>query len=98
MSKLVITKNDGEIVEFDGVIGHQIGNGAVQVMMKDGTQHVFNNFIEVFVDLDDADKKGFKKRIEEAEAAAEAKMNAEQPKVGGKKKPKPKLKAVALDS
>ncbi len=96
MSKLVITKNDGEVVEFDDVIGHQIGNGAVQVMMKDGTQHVFNNFIEVFVDLDDADKEGFKKRIAEAEASAEAKMNAEQPKGGGKKKPK--LASVALDS
>ncbi len=98
MSKLVITKNDGEIVEFEDVIGHQIGNGAVQVMMKDGTQHVFNNFIEVFIDLDDADKAAFKKRIDDAEAAAAAKMEAEQLKDTGGGEKKPKLKAVSLDS
>ena len=79
MSKLVVTKANGDILEFENTIGHQIGNGAVQVMLGDGTQYVFNNFIEVFIDLDEEEKGLFKDRIAQAEANAAAKM-AEQGK------------------
>ncbi len=70
MSKLHITKTDSEVVVFDDVIGHQVGNGAVQVMNRDGTQYIYNNFQEVFIDLDDEEKAAFQATIENAEAKA----------------------------
>ncbi len=74
MSKITVTKADGTEEEFTETIGHQIGNGAVQIMMNDGTQVIFNNFKEVFIDLDEDEKASFKERIVEAEAAAQAKL------------------------
>ncbi len=76
MSKITVTKADGTEEEFTETIGHQIGNGAVQIMMNDGTQIIFNNFKEVFIDLDEDEKASFKKQIVAAEAAAEAKLKA----------------------
>ncbi len=76
MTKVVVVKEDGTKKIFKNTVGHQIGNGAVQVMMTDGSQRVYNNFKEVYVDLDADDKKAFKLRMEAAEAAAKAQMAA----------------------
>ncbi len=74
MTKLVVTTQFGDDLVFEDVIGHQIGNGAVQIMNRDGTQNIYNNFREIFVDLDDDEKASFTKQIETAEKAAEDKM------------------------
>ncbi len=74
MTKLVVTTQFGDDLVFENVIGHQIGNGAVQIMNRDGTQNIYNNFREIFVDLDDEEKATFTKRIDEAEKAADIKM------------------------
>ncbi len=74
MTKLIVTTQFGDDLVFEDVIGHQIGNGAVQIMNRDGTQNIYNNFREIFVDLDDEEKATFTKRIDEAEKAADIKM------------------------
>ena len=84
MSSVTIVKENGESEVFKDTIGHQIGNGAIQVMLGDGTQKIFNNFREVAIDLDDEEKSSFKKTIEAAEANARAKIE-EQEKAEGVK-------------
>ncbi len=92
MTKVVVVKEDGAKKIFKNTIGHQIGNGAVQVMMNDGSQRVYNNFKEVYVDLDADDKKAFKLRMEAAESAAKAQMAANDAQ------PEKVSNVVALDS
>lgn len=78
MSKLVVRKSDGQEIEFKDTIGHQVGNGAVQIMMGNGEQRIFNNFIEVSILLTAKEKKEFKARMAKAEADAKAKIDAQE--------------------
>lgn len=95
MSTITVTKANGELEVFEKTMGHQIGNGAVQVMNEDGTQVVFNNFQEVHVDLDDEEKTAFKKRITDVEEQAKARMAASEAKP---EEGVPVLEAVPLNS
>ncbi len=70
MTTITVVKQNEESVTFNDVMGHQVGNGAVQLIMEDGTQFVFNNFIEVFVDFSDEEKADFKARLDQAKAEA----------------------------
>ncbi len=74
MTKLVVTTQFGDDLVFEDVIAHQIGNGAVQIMNRNGTQNIYNNFREIFVDLDDDEKASFTKQIETSEKEAKKKM------------------------
>ena len=76
MSTLVVRKSDGQEVSFRDTIGHQIGNGAVQVMKGNGEQVIYNNFIEVKINLSPKEKQAFKNTIAKAEANAQAKIDA----------------------
>lgn len=78
MSSVVITKSDGQKVTFKDTIGHQIGNGAVQIMKGNGEQVIFNNFKEVIVKLTAKEQKAFKETMAKAEANAQAKMTARE--------------------
>lgn len=78
MSKVIVTLQDDSTEEFTDTIGHQVGNGAVQIMNADGTQRIFNNFKEVFVDLDDEEKAAFTERMRVAEEGAQARIDAQE--------------------
>jgi len=78
MSSIQVIKFDGEVEIFDDTMGHQVGNGAVQVMMKNGEQHIFNNFRSVDVLLSEEEKADFLEYTKKAEAAAIAKMAAQE--------------------
>jgi len=78
MSKLVVRKSDGQEVEFKDTIGHQVGNGAVQIMMGNGEQRIFNNFIEVSIILTAKEKTAFKAQMKAAEAKAKARIDEQE--------------------
>ena len=78
MSSVTVKKSDGQEVTFKDTIGHQIGNGAVQIMEASGEQSIFNNFISVKVNLTAKEKKAFKESIKRAEANAQAKIDAQE--------------------
>ncbi len=76
MSSVVIKKSDGQEVVFKDTIGHQIGNGAVQIMKGNGEQEIYNNFISVSIKLTAKEKQAFKKTVAAAEAKAKARVEA----------------------
>jgi len=78
MSSITVRKSDGQEVNFKDTIGHQIGNGAVQIMKGNGEQVIYNNFIEVRINLTAKEKQSFKDSIAKAEANAQAKIDAHE--------------------
>jgi len=96
MSSITVKKSDGQSVNFRNTIGHQIGNGAVQIMKGNGEQAIFNNFIEIQINLTDEEKKKFKKSIKAAEARAEASIAAQE--VAHEEGDGVKLKSIPLNS
>jgi len=76
MSSVTVRKSDGQTVTFRDTIGHQIGNGAVQIMKGNGEQVIFNNFIDVEIKLNAQEKKSFKESVALAEAKAKARIEA----------------------
>ena len=82
MSTLKLTLKNGENFEFvENTFQHQIGNGAVQIMFKDGSQKIFNDFAYVEVVPSDEEREDFEKQIAAQEARAKeaiAAMEAEE--------------------
>jgi len=76
MSSVTVRKSDGQTVTFRDTIGHQIGNGAVQIMKGNGEQVIFNNFIDVEIKLNAKEKKSFKASVALAEAKAKVRIEA----------------------
>jgi len=71
MSKVIVDLANGETIVFDeNTIGHQIGNGAVQILMEDGGQVVYNNFTRVEVEPSEEEKKQFLESQAKAEEMA----------------------------
>jgi len=50
-NKVIVKLDTGENVEFEDVVGHQVGNGAVQILERSGNQRIFKNFNEVEIIL-----------------------------------------------
>ncbi len=65
-NKVTVVK--GEVTEvFEDVIGHQIGNGAIQILERNGNHRIINNFCDVRVELDDEAAKNFAFEVEAME-------------------------------
>jgi len=77
MSLVTVIKQDNSTEEFLDVVGHQVGNGAVQLMFKDGSQKIYNGFVQVDIDLDKEEQADWDKRVKQAEEKAKAAL-AEQ--------------------
>lgn len=61
-NKVTVTRIEGNELksyEFENVIGHQVGNGAVQILERSGNQTIINNYFDVFVELDEEAKAKF---------------------------------------
>lgn len=71
MADIRIVRGDEEFV-FEDILGHQIGNGAVQVLMMDGDQRVINGYTDVFYTLSEEEKADYAFKIAQAEAEAAA--------------------------
>ena len=79
MSTVIVTLADGtEQVYEENTFGHQIGNGAVQIMLNNGGQEIYNNFQKVIVVPNAGEQADFEKQIEEAEERAKAQEAARQ--------------------
>lgn len=82
MSDVKVTLANGDVEVFEDTIGHQVGYGAAQVMMEDGSQVVFNNFNKLETLLTDEEKADFievqKKARERAEAAMQLQEEEEK--------------------
>ena len=57
MNKIKVVSENGSVERFENVVGHQVGGGAVQVILNDGTQRIINNFATVDVEPDEETKK-----------------------------------------
>ena len=79
MSKVTVTLENGEEVVFDeNTIGHQVGYGACQIMLDDGSQYVFNNFKDVAVIPSEEESKAFIEEQAKLKAIAEANVKAQE--------------------
>lgn len=56
---------------FEDVVAHQIGGGAVQIVLHDGVQRIINNFTTVDVEPSEEDKKVALERTAQAYAPQE---------------------------
>ena len=68
-----VTRGEEEFT-FENIVLHQIGNGAVQIVQRDGNQTVINRFDEVYITLDDDSRAQFEmdlKQMEEQNAPAD---------------------------
>lgn len=71
MSTVTITLADGtEKVFEENTFGHQIGNGAVQIMLKSGGQEIYNNFQKVIITPNEKEQADFEQQVADAEAKA----------------------------
>lgn len=61
-NKVIVHKNDVEEV-FEDVLGHQIGNGALQVLFMEGGSRIIFNPDDVDIVLDDDTTEEFKKKL-----------------------------------
>jgi len=68
---VTVTKN-GSNEQFIDVLGHQIGNGCIQVLQRDGTQRIIFSPDDVFIELDDEGSKKFTDDLVKMETEAEA--------------------------
>lgn len=53
MGNTVTVVRGDESFVFENVIGHQVGNGAVQILERNGNQRIINRYDDVFVKLDE---------------------------------------------
>lgn len=75
MSTVSVILEDGTTREFvDNTLGHQVGYGACQIMLEDGTQYVFNNFKEISIIPNEEERATFVAEQERAKAIAAERM------------------------
>lgn len=74
-NKITIVKGEKEYV-YEDIFGHQIGNGAVQVLKKDGDQVIIGGFDKIDLELDEEARAAFEQRLAQAEIAAKAETAA----------------------
>ncbi len=77
-----VTIRKGDVVEvYEDVLGHQVGNGAIQILMMNGNNRIIFSPDDIDVTLDEAGNQKFmeeyasKVREAELQAAAAEKMN-----------------------
>jgi len=64
-----VTVVKDEITEvFEDVLGHQVGNGAIQILERNGNQRIINNFDDVLVFLDKEASEKFEFDLKAMEA------------------------------
>lgn len=68
-NKVTVTRGDETFV-FDNIVMHQIGNGAVQIVERSGSQRVINNYDDVFIELDEEATAAFQMDLAQMEAGA----------------------------
>lgn len=71
MGNNVTIRKGSQNMKFENILGHQIGNGAVQIINRDGSQTIVGNFDRVDIELSGEDKERFIADLEKAEQAAE---------------------------
>lgn len=66
-NNVTVTRGE-EKFEFENIVMHQIGNGAVQIVQRDGNQTVINRFDEVYITLDPESRAQFEMDLAQMEA------------------------------
>lgn len=70
MGNNVVIKKGQKTFKYENILGHQVGYGSVQVLERDGTNSIINNFDTVEIKLDDESRKEFEESLARQEAAA----------------------------
>lgn len=65
-NNVTVTRGE-EKFEFENIVMHQIGNGAVQIVQRDGNQTVINRFDEVYITLDEESRAQFEMDLAQME-------------------------------
>lgn len=77
MGNTVKVVKAGTVETFADVVGHQIGNGAIQILERNGNQRIINNFEDVTITLDETAAKNFAFEIAAMESQGEAEVSEE---------------------
>lgn len=75
-NNVTVTRGD-EKFEFENIVMHQIGNGAVQIVERNGNQTVVNRFDEVYITLDEESRAQFDMDLAQLEAQNAPAVEAE---------------------
>ena len=79
MSTVKLRLKNGNEHEFvENTVQHQVGNGAIQIMFKDGGQVVYNDFEKVEVIPSEEERVAFEKQIADAEARAQENLRLQE--------------------
>ena len=78
MGNTVKVVKAGTVEVFEDVVGHQIGNGAIQILERNGNQRVINNFEDVTITLDETAAKNFAFEVAAMEAKGEVEVSVEE--------------------
>lgn len=75
-NNVTVTRGE-EKFEFENIVMHQIGNGAVQIVQRDGNQTVINRFDEVYITLDAESRAQFEMDLATMEAQSQGQLPVE---------------------
>ena len=82
MGNKVIVRKNGEEETFTDVLGHNVGNGAIQVLFMEGGSRVIFNPDDIDIILDEEATDQFKKTLDmQMQAANESVSNQEKAQV-----------------
>jgi len=68
MGNTVTVEKGNNTEVFEDVLGHQVGNGAIQILERNGNQRIINNYDEVWVELDEEASNSFEFDLKSMEA------------------------------
>lgn len=86
-----VTVIKGDVTEvFENVLGHQVGNGAIQILERNGNQRIINAYDDISVELDEEARAKFefdllameKNAEEAANVAADAANDEDEAEAG----------------
>lgn len=78
MTNVVVVLENDEEIHYENVLGHQVGYGAVQIMLENGAQDVFNNFKSVKIVLTEEEEAQFLANQKAAQDRAMAEIAAQE--------------------
>ena len=81
MNKVRVTHESGAFTEFENVVAHQIGNGAIQLVFHDGIQRIIFDPLDVEVIPDEQTKERWKEQSKTAYDGEGAKEEKALPKL-----------------
>lgn len=93
-NNVTLVKNNGETLTFSNILGHQVGNGVVQILLRNGGSIIHDNWDNMVIILDDEQEKAFTEKLDKMEHPPEAETIAANDSPKKVESEKPTLKVV----